>query len=233
MTDPVFKAPPVQAPSFNPVPQPVSQTPQTATPQTVTPQPVTPTVQPEQQAQPAVASPVAQPVLQTPPSAQVPTSPVAAPVETPQAQETSQTKLDEIKAKIPNMDLGQIRDKIQQYLWYVLGAFFIIGMMFGCSMGGGKKQPETKQVAGMEQFIVPNADITQKLARCGRSTQRTDACVFYVLNWEQRDKLAEDFFDYVSEKMKRAPFNVQMVNPTYAKTLIKPGYFAKIQVPKS
>ncbi len=82
----------------------------------------------------------------------------------------------------------------------------------------------------MIKRIVGNPYKKEKLPICG-TVAPSQACLFYVLNDSSHDKLAEDFFEEVSRKVKRPVFYILAENGPYQKRPIKPGYFAEIIVP--
>ena len=209
--------------------------------------PVAPAPQNTQENNASVQQPTVAP--QTP---SAPVAPVAAPVQQPTSQETAvepvaqqpetqaesanpnQEKINELKEKLSKVDLGQLKEKITTYLWYTLGGCFILGMMFGCSMGGSSQpQQKTQTPQGISARVVRNADITKKAGICGDPRLNpTDDCIYYVLNTAHYDKRAEDFFAEVNQKMNRQMEAIRYENPTYAQTLIRPGWFAQIKVPR-
>ena len=65
---------------------------------------------------------------------------------------------------------------------------------------------------------------------CG-SVASSESCLMYILNNKHYDKIAEDFFEEVAQKSQRPMKAIREINFNYAKSLIKPGYFAEIIVP--
>lgn len=236
MTDPIFQAPDIPTQGVNEektpekeaqmAPQSVQQKLGSSQPQNVQVQ-ATPT--PQEPTEPV--SPVS-PQIQPTPIPQ-PAQPEPTPVnQEEQTTETqSQNQINNLKAKLAGLDLQQVRGKIQTYLWYVLGGCFLLGLMFGCSMGGGSSQPVQQKVSGMERFIVRNSDIPPKVRRCGVVNISTEACRYYVLNSNTYDRKAEDFFKLVQDQVKKDEYYIRQVNPIYAQQPIHPGYFAEILVP--
>ena len=55
--------------------------------------------------------------------------------------------------------------------------------------------------------------------------------MLYVQNTTRYDKKAVDFFDEVARLMGVSQYQVSIVNTSYAKQLIKPGYIAQIKIP--
>ena len=131
----------------------------------------------------------------------------------------------------PKKPIEDIKQKIIQYLWYVLGGTFFIGLIFGLMMGGG----ETTQSAPrclLRQ--VPNPDIQDqersRLPLCGRTT-RTAECVLYIMNSSRQTMLAGDFFDMAANLTERPKQMISTDNPMYSQLPIAPGNFAEIRIP--
>ncbi len=203
MTDPVFQAPGIPTPPVN-----------------------DPKAEPTQ----PVSSVPSQPVAQPQPVANETVPPAQSAQQQP-VENTPASSVNNLKAKLAKIDVQQLREKIQSYLWYVLGGCFILGMMFGCSMGGGESKPVQQKTSGMERYIVANSDIPKKVRICGMSNLQTESCRYYVLNSYSYDKRAEDFFKLVQDQVKKDEYYIRQVNPIYAQQIIHPGYFAEILVP--
>ena len=79
--------------------------------------------------------------------------------------------------------------------------------------------------------IVPNLDLTQPFPRCGQ-THRDDACILYIMNTSNYDRMAQDFFEEAAQKMGRNRYAVEVENVNHARLRIPPGYFVQIQIPR-
>lgn len=226
MSDQIFQAPPVQAPHFN----------ETTTPNT-TEQPVAPQTQPVpvQPSEPAPQTPVSSENAPTQGGQAVPEVNNAVPSnsQSGQPQTPAQIKVEELRQKLSKIDLNEVKEKINKRLWAVLGGCFLIGIMFGCSMSGGESEPAPARGLELSAITKRNSDVApnSKLYRCGRTAQLSDACVYYIMNFDHYDKKAEDFFSEIADKTGRNLFRIQTENPTYGQQLIPPGYFAQIIVP--
>ena len=142
------------------------------------------------------------------------------------AQETRPSKKQQIMQRLEELKTRMIR-----YFWYSMTGLFLLGAFFGCSMSGSDSAPKpTQSVTGISARVIPNRDKKERMPICG-SVSPSQACLFYVLNGAGYDKVADDFFKDVAATTRRSEFNLRRDNPLYAKTPIKPGYFAEIIVP--
>lgn len=112
--------------------------------------------------------------------------------------------------------------------YFFIGVFcFIIGLICGSLFLGEEK---TTVIEGL-QGVVSNPDLArQKLPRCGQ-VEKGRACVLYILNHSQFDRMAESFFENAVALTEVPKYPIMMANPQYAKKLIRPGYIAEIKVP--
>lgn len=113
----------------------------------------------------------------------------------------------------------------------ILGGTLLVGMLFGSALFGGSDAP-TAQAPAPDSIsgVVRNPDLTTQMSRCGIA-EKGQACVLYVQNTTRYDKKAVDFFDEVARLMGVSQYQVSIVNTSYAKQLIKPGYIAQIKIP--
>ncbi len=105
----------------------------------------------------------------------------------------------------------------------------LLGFLFG-SMTGGSNTPAPQQAVGL-RGVVSNKDITSKMPRCGL-VEKGQACLLYIMNSTRYDRIAENFFEEAAKLMGVQVYSIGLVNPKYAKELIKPGYIAEIKIPK-
>ncbi len=109
----------------------------------------------------------------------------------------------------------------------------IIALLFGVLIGsmlGGGSSPAPQQAVGL-RGVVANKDITSKMPRCGL-VEKGQPCLLYIMNSTRYDKIAENFFEEAAKLMGVQVYSIGLVNPKYAKELIKPGYIAEIKIPK-
>lgn len=111
----------------------------------------------------------------------------------------------------------------------IYAAMFVLGLCVGGLLFHGSGEQSAPLVKGL-QGVAPNPDIKEKLSRCG-TVAPSSPCVLYVMNSYNYDKLAEDFFDTAVALTQRPDFLIRTDNVRYAKTRIKPGYFAEIKIP--
>lgn len=155
-----------------------------------------------------------------------PAQQMASPVS--QGAPTVNQNLAEQKQQILNR-LNEIKEKMISYFWYSVGGLFLLGLFFGCTMSGG--QPPAPAPRGLTR-IVRNTDMKDLKPICG-TVHVAEACLFYVLNADIQSRNAEDFFEYVANKMERQRRQIEISNVLYANVPIAPGYFAEIVVPAS
>lgn len=87
-----------------------------------------------------------------------------------------------------------------------------------------------KREVKLENKVILNINATNDMRICG-SVDASKSCLMYILNNKNYDKIAEDFFEEVAQKSQRPMKAIRESNFNYAKSLIKPGYFAEIVVP--
>lgn len=113
----------------------------------------------------------------------------------------------------------------------ILGGTLLVGMLFGSVLFGGSSAPVVATNSrDTIKGVVPNDEITTATPRCGFA-EKGQACLLYIQNNSRYDKIAEDFFDDVVRLMGVSKYHVSMVNVSYAKQRIRPGYIAQIKVP--
>lgn len=105
----------------------------------------------------------------------------------------------------------------------------ITGFLFGSLIGGGNNTPPPQATTAM-RGVVQNKDINSRMPRCGL-VERGQACLLYIMNSTRYDKTAESYFDEAAKLMGVQKYSISIVNPKYAKELIKPGYFVEIKIP--
>ncbi len=128
--------------------------------------------------------------------------------------------------------LNDLKEKMINYFWYSFAGLFFVGAFFGCVMSGSEQPTQQQQPkSGLSARVIRNAENKGRLAICGSSTIQTQGCIFYILNAKGYDCVAEDFFRDIAKETQRPEFIIRRANVTYAKTIIKPGYFAEIIVP--
>ena len=110
----------------------------------------------------------------------------------------------------------------------VLAGVFVVGMLFGWALfGGGETATHVQGLAG----VVRNPEVEQGLTRCGLAP-RGERCVLYVMNNRLREIRASDLFERAEQMTGVAKFRIDMANVDYTSTIIRPGEFAQIAIPK-
>lgn len=103
------------------------------------------------------------------------------------------------------------------------------GILLGTVLFAGKQQPAT--IVNGLTGVVKNPDLAnQQLRRCGE-VDKGRACILYLMNHTRYDRMADTFFDEAVRLTEVAKYSIAMVNPQYAKTLIRPGQIAEIKIP--
>lgn len=80
------------------------------------------------------------------------------------------------------------------------------------------------------QGVVMNPEIPTGRARCGKA-ERTQGCVLYVMNPQNQELNARDFFDLASQLTGRQRFMIETGNMRYSTIKIKPGAIAQFNIP--
>lgn len=80
------------------------------------------------------------------------------------------------------------------------------------------------------QGVVMNPEIPTGRARCGKA-ERTQGCVLYIMNPQNQELNARDFFDLASQLTGRQRFMIETGNMRYSTIKIKPGAIAQFNIP--
>ena len=144
----------------------------------------------------------------------------------PEGNDFSQPTKAEPVASVPEGP----KQKIMQYLWYILGGTFVLGLILGMALtGGGDSAPAAPSC---KLRAVTNADIQKRFPLCGASgSSKADPCVLYIVNHTQFDKAAKDYFVEAGRLTGRNSYAISFENPTYSEMPIPPGWFAEIKIP--
>ncbi len=109
---------------------------------------------------------------------------------------------------------------------YVVGfVCFLIGVFIGNILFSSK----TVENHGLEGIVV-NADVPAGRPRCGL-TDKSQACVFYLMNWEKQELNGRDFYKLAAYFTGREEYMIETENLRYATVKIKPGHFAQLNIP--
>ena len=106
---------------------------------------------------------------------------------------------------------------------------FVLGLLMGAIMFGGSSEAPAPVVQGLKG-VVSNPDIKERMKRCGQ-VEASAACILYIMNSAQYEKLAKDFFETATAVTGRTTTIIGWDNVRYGGLKIPPGYFAEIKIP--
>ena len=130
--------------------------------------------------------------------------------------------LDEIEEEVfPLADEKKMKKKL--FLFSL--AFFLVGMLFHSIFFSSP----VEEKYGLEGVIL-NSDIPAGRPRCGL-TEKTQACVFYLMNCYKQELTGRDFYKLAAQLTGREEYMIETENLHYATTRIPPGRFAQINIP--
>ncbi len=121
------------------------------------------------------------------------------------------------------IDTDSYTKKSVAYIAVVL--FFFIGLYIGKTLFSS----ETIENHGLEGVVV-NPDVPAGRPRCGL-TDKSQACVFYLMNWYKQELNGRDFYRLAAELTGREEYMIETDNLRYANSKIKPGYIAQLNIP--
>ena len=101
--------------------------------------------------------------------------------------------------------------------------------LFGMFLGAIFFSTKTEEKHGLEDVVL-NSDVPQGRARCGL-TDRSQACIFYIMNCYKQELTGRDFFKLAATLTGREEYMIETENLRYATTKIKPGAFAQLNIP--
>lgn len=105
----------------------------------------------------------------------------------------------------------------------------IFCLFIGLYVGKALFSSETVENYGLEG-VVTNPDVPAGRPRCGL-TDKSQACVFYLMNWYKQELEGRDFFRLAAELTGREEYMIETDNLRYANTKIKPGNIAQLNIP--
>ena len=113
----------------------------------------------------------------------------------------------------------------KKLLFIASGLCFIIGLFAGKAMFSSQKVENY----GLEG-VVTNPDVPSGRPRCGL-TDKSQACVFYLMNWYKQELNGRDFYKLAAQLTGREEYMIETDNLRYATVKIKPGHFAQLNIP--
>ena len=78
--------------------------------------------------------------------------------------------------------------------------------------------------------VVKNTDVPKGKSRCGVAEPH-QGCVLYIMNPMNKEVRGRDFYINAAKWTGRERYSIETGNMHYGNTVIKPGYFAEINVP--
>jgi hypothetical protein len=105
----------------------------------------------------------------------------------------------------------------------------VLCLFVGLYIGKALFSSETVENYGLEG-VVTNPDVPAGRPRCGL-TERSQACVFYLMNWYKQELNGRDFYRLAAELTGREEYMIETDNLRYANTKIKPGNIAQLNIP--
>ncbi len=139
----------------------------------------------------------------------------------------------ELGALPPDYDLSPVdhisfvnTEYVKKNLFIVVSLFcLLIGVFIGKSMFSSNKIEKH----GLEGVVV-NEDVPSGRPRCGL-TDKSQACVFYLMNWYKQELNGRDFYKLAAQLTGREEYMIETDNLRYATVKIKPGHFAQLNIP--
>ena len=110
-----------------------------------------------------------------------------------------------------------------------LYAFVGLGLLVGF-VCGSLMFKDSKVVRNGLQGVIFNTEVPRGRARCGVA-ERSQGCVLYLMNSQQREIYAKDFYDLAAQLSGRQRFIIETGNMRYANTRIKPGEIVQLNIP--
>lgn len=129
---------------------------------------------------------------------------------------------DEGDDEILQDDTSYIKKNV---MYIAAGICLFVGLFIGKALFSS----QTIENHGLEG-IVANPDVPAGRPRCGL-TDKSQACVFYLMNWERQELNGRDFYKLAAYFTGREEYMIETENLRYATVKIKPGDFAQLNIP--
>lgn len=78
--------------------------------------------------------------------------------------------------------------------------------------------------------VVMNPDVPKGRARCGL-TDKSQACIFYLMNWYKQELNGRDFYKLAAQLTGREEYLIETENMRYGTVKIRPGNIAQLNIP--
>lgn len=119
-------------------------------------------------------------------------------------------------------DMSYVKKNV---LYIAAGICLFVGLFIGKTFFSS----QTIENHGLEG-VVANLDVPSGRPRCGL-TDKSQACVFYLMNWERQELNGRDFYKLAAYFTGREEYMIETENLRYATVKIKPGDFAQLNIP--
>lgn len=111
----------------------------------------------------------------------------------------------------------------------ILVAVSAICLVLGLFIGKTLFSSQKVEKHGLEGVVI-NEDVPAGRPRCGL-TDKSQACVFYLMNWYKQELNGRDFYKLAAQLTGREDYMIETDNLRYATVKIKPGHFAQLNIP--
>lgn len=161
--------------------------------------------------------PTAEDATEAPAAAETPKSERETPVPEDAPPEDTKPETPEAKPSFLQKPAG---------LAVMAGGALVVGIFLGSSVFAPEPPPPT----GIQRIAKNQHAPPGRVALCG-AVERTEDCVFYILNSDTREREAGEFYDEVARRLNTQKHLLEGRNLDYDRTRIRPGYMAEIYVP--
>lgn len=115
---------------------------------------------------------------------------------------------------------------VKKSVVYIASAICLLGGLFIGKAFFAEQKVENYGLEG----VVANPDVPTGRPRCGL-TDKSQACIFYMLNWYKQELNGRDFYKLAAQLTGREEYMIETDNLRYANVKIKPGHFAQLNIP--
>ena len=115
---------------------------------------------------------------------------------------------------------------VKKSMVYIVAGICLLGGLFIGKAFFAEQKIENYGLEG----VVANPDVPAGRPRCGL-TDKSQACIFYMLNWYKQELNGRDFYKLAAQLTGREEYMIETDNLRYANVKIKPGHFAQLNIP--
>lgn len=113
----------------------------------------------------------------------------------------------------------------KNFLYIAAFVCLFVGLFIGKALFSSQRIEQH----GLEGVVL-NPDVPAGRPRCGL-TDRSQACIFYLMNWYKQELTGRDFYKLAAQLTGREEYMIETENLRYATIKIKPGHFAQLNIP--